>query len=844
MPPRGERFHRISRQRTRRSLVLLALLATMSILTLPAFQLTATAVVSYSPRHTAQTDKPLQLSIQGKQLYEAGKFSEALQVWQQAEKEYAQLKNHDGVTQSWINIAEAQQAMGHYSQACNTLLQTFNFTAIDCQQLIASDGNSQKQRDALLKTLAQQPNSLNKAIGLRSLGDVWQRLDALELSTEVLQLSLKAAQIVSSPEDESAALLSLGNAFQARGNRARARQEIENQLQPTPWRCPYRPSLGASRDLYRQAATFYQQAAAKSDSAIWLPAQINRLNALLESNALSEAQDVLPQIQTKLQQLPANKTVLYAQLNLAQSLTCLKQTTAASALSHTEIARILAIALKQARSQGNQRAESYALGYLGGLYAQNQQWANAKSLTQQALATAQAIDAADIAYQWQWQLGYLLKSQGNLTEAISAYTEAVNTLKTLRNDIAATSRDLQFSFSEAVEPVYRQLVDLLLHNNEVNQESLMQAQNVIEALQVAELENLLRCNLQVASPVSVERVAEPTAAAIYPIILADRIEVILSLPNQPLRHYSSPLPKEQKLADRIETWRQQLQAPNNVGSGSVKLSQQLYDWLLRPIDAELTKSGIKTLVFVPDSALRNMPMAALHDGQHYLIEKYALVISPSLQLLQPQLKAGAKLEVLAAGISQKIPGFSAPALPEVNAELTQIKQLTNSVVLRNQQFTRRSLEDKINSRPFNVVHLATHGQFSSSPNQTYIRAWDERIDINQLRALLQARENNRADAIELLVLSACDTAAGDKRAALGLAGVAVRAGARSTLASLWQVKDNSVAAFMENFYQTLSSSPEPTITKAQALQKAQLELLREYKVPFYWAPYVLVGSWL
>ena len=576
---------------------------------------------------------------------------------------------------------------------------------------------------------------------------------------------------------------------------------------------------------------------------------------------MSEAQALWPRIQSKLKDLPSSRTAVYAQINLAGSLTCLKAMGSRGALEQGSrgedrfkfssapvdlrtSAQLLATAVQQARSLGDQRAESYALGYLGALYEQTQNQRDAQDLTQQALMLAQAIQAPDIAYQWQWQLGHLLRTQGDTKGAIAAYTEAVNTLQSLRRDLAATSPNVQFSFQESVEPVYRQLVDLLLQSDQTSQKNLEQARDEIQALQLAELENLLRCSLQVAKPAPIDREVDPTAAVIYPIILDDRIEVILSSYKQPLRHYSKSLPKEQNIADLLDTLRENLQKPNRAGPGFLKLSQQVYSWLIEPLEAELEKSGVQTLVFVLDGPLRNIPMAALHDGQHYLIEKYAVALSPSLQLLEPKPLSGGQLEVLAAGISQNIPGFSAPALPEVKDELDRISQVTKSKVLRNQEFTSRALENQINSRPFSVVHLATHGQFSSNPDQTYIRAWDNRLNVNQLNTLLRTREQSRPDAIELLVLSACETAKGDKRAALGLAGVAVRAGARSTLATLWQVNDNSTAELMAKFYKTLSNPSDSKVTKAKALQSAQLNLLRRYTAPFYWAPYVLVGNWL
>jgi CHAT domain-containing protein len=182
-------------------------------------------------------------------------------------------------------------------------------------------------------------------------------------------------------------------------------------------------------------------------------------------------------------------------------------------------------------------------------------------------------------------------------------------------------------------------------------------------------------------------------------------------------------------------------------------------------------------------------------------------------------------------------------LPFVRQELEQIAQQAPGELLLNQEFTSATIQEEMNSAPFPVVHLATHGLFSSNAEDTFILTWDDRLNINQLNELLRAREVGGRGAIELLVLSACQTAAGDKRAALGLAGVAVRAGARSTLATLWFVSDAGTAELMTRFYQELRDT---TITKAEALRRAQVALLKDsrYQLPIFWAPYVLVGNWL
>ena len=164
--------------------------------------------------------------------------------------------------------------------------------------------------------------------------------------------------------------------------------------------------------------------------------------------------------------------------------------------------------------------------------------------------------------------------------------------------------------------------------------------------------------------------------------------------------------------------------------------------------------------------------------------------------------------------------------------------------LLDQDFNSKNLESKVNGVPFNVLHLATHGQFSSRAEDTFILAADGPINVTQFDSLLRRRDETRSEALEMLVLSACQTAAGDNRAMLGLAGASVKAGARSTLASLWHISDKSTAILIGEFYRELVKSK---VTKAEALRRAQVKLLKDYpnySRPGYWAPYVLVGNWL
>nr|MCU0536491.1 CHAT domain-containing protein [Hydrococcus sp. Prado102] len=202
-----------------------------------------------------------------------------------------------------------------------------------------------------------------------------------------------------------------------------------------------------------------------------------------------------------------------------------------------------------------------------------------------------------------------------------------------------------------------------------------------------------------------------------------------------------------------------------------------------------------------------------------------------------------RLSLLAAGVSNAVTveDKTFAPIPFVEQELSSISQNLPSQVLLNNTFTENNLKQEIETDTFSIVHLATHGQFSSAPDETFILTYDQLLRGQELRDLLASTRERQANP-DLLVLSACDTAQGDRRAILGLAGIAVSSGASSTLATLWSVDDKSTSQLMVRFYQELENNPQ--LSKAKALQNAQMSLFKEQPDPFYWAPFVLVGNWL
>ncbi|MCC5663621.1 CHAT domain-containing protein [Nostoc sp. CHAB 5784] len=723
------------------------------------------------------------LDIKGRLQLAQSKAEDALDTWRVSLDIYTKIGNERAVLQNRINQAQALQALGFYRQAEKTLRES-------------------------TQILQSQPNSPVKVAALHSLGNVMQVTGDLETSRQILQQSLEVASSLPDQEAIADILLSLGNT-------ARVQQDTQTAIK------------------------FYQQTIKTATSPITrIQAQANQLRLLLKTEQLSAFQTLSSQIKTQLNDLPVSRTAISARINFAQSLMQFRKKTAADTPSWLDIAQLLATAIEQAKNLQDKRTQSYAIGVLGQVYEQTQQLSDAQNLTQQALLIAQAIDAKDIGYQWQWQLGRLLKAKGDTKGAVAAYTEAVNNLQALRSDLVAVNSAVKFSFREEVEPVYRQLVDLLLQSqgNQVSSENLEKASNTIELLQIAELENFFRnncLNAQIRNPKK-----DPTAAIIYPFILPDRLEVMIELPQQRWLHYTTPV-VEKELETTLAQLQENLPKPHTLRQVQ-SLSQKVYKWLIQPAEAALAESQTPTLVFVLDGWLRNIPMAALYDGKQYLVEKFNIALTPSLQLIEPK-TSQKEFKAIAAGLSEASSGFS--ALPNVKLELEQIRSQVPSSILLNQEFTSKALENRINSLSFPIVHLATHGKFSSKAEETFIVAWDERIYVKKLNELVRTLEQNRPEAIELLILSACQTAAGDEQAALGIAGVAFQAGARSTIASLWNLDDESTAVLMSQFYQELGNK---NLTKAEVLRHAQLALLQnpKYKRPRFWAPYVLLGNWL
>ncbi len=498
-------------------------------------------------------------------------------------------------------------------------------------------------------------------------------------------------------------------------------------------------------------------------------------------------------------------------------------------------------ALIISQESDDQRAVSYALGYLGGLYLDAGRYDEAREYTSRAAFAAQRIEAYESLYRWEWQTGRIYRAEGDSQNAIIAYRQAVGTLEKIRQDLYAGGSP---SFAQNVGPVYLELSDLLLASSakESDQESarrlLLEVRDTLEKVKVAEIEDYFQhpCALPKEEITQLDQLAAETAI-IYPVMLPDRTELLVTFPDG-IRQFSTSVSQEQ-LTKTARNFRNAIDTFSESDE-YLGYARSLYDWLIRPARSEFERLNIHTLVFVPGGVLRSIPMAALHDGEQFLIENYAVATTLGLTLTSPRPIERENVEVLLYGITESIQGF--PPLPFVSGELATISTLFPAQLSKDEDFTLSKAEEEMSSSSYSIVHIASHAQFDRDPEKSFILTYDDKLTMSLLEKTV-GRRRIQGKPLELLVLSACQTAAGDDRAALGLAGVALKAGARSAVATLWSVNDAATAIVITEFYRQLQ---DKNTSKAAALQTAQLTLARNKGTehPSLWAGFLLIGNWL
>lgn len=778
-----------------------------------------------------------------------GQFSQEIAYWEQAIQQHQQLDDLQAWGRALIEAAQAYNRLGQHRRAL----------ALLCGETI----NSCNSGSAL--HLARAMTDANGEVAaLGSLGETYRLTGDYDRALTVLEQSL--AMVGSdSPIYQAAILTSLGNTYSslAQVSRRRAQSAAERDDSNDADRL----SQQADQQT-QQAITFlqgsYDAAQRGNMAAAQVRSQLNLIPLYRQANQLAAANQSWQTAQQLVATLPATQEKAFAMLTLAGYLESQTTRECPTETVVSQQKQLLEDAIAIAKTIQSSRAESFAWGQLGNLYERCGDYAQALSLTQKArLVADQNRNAQDSLYLWAWQQGRILNAQGKSAAAKVAYTQALETLEAIRSDILNANRDLQFDFRDRVEPIYREFADLRLAEVpasvviEKNEKSVDDVLTTLDSLRLAELQNYFAndCVL-VPGQTSVDTVGEQSATAVInTAIWEDRTAVIARFPNGQQQVEWIEL-DEQVLIEEINQFRIALESGRFLTRRNHYRvpAQTLYNQLIQPFVETLDQLQINSLVFINDGLLRSIPMAALYDGNQFLIEKYALATTPNLNLINPKALDRTSLNALILGLSEesKVGSSVFYALGKVKEEIATVKaQFSDSKVLQNEDFSETNLREALKNNRYNILHIATHGVFGATPEENYIVTGqklrdktNKAITISELDSLIRSVSSIEQDPIDLLTLTACETAIGDNRATLGLAGVAVRAGVRSAIASLWSVDDAATAQLITRFYHYLL---DPNLSKAQALRAAQLEVIQSDGVaqhPYYWAPFILIGNWL
>ncbi len=751
-------------------------------------------ISSSAPAHQADTEPAFphgSLLHEGYDAFTRGAFEQAAEIWQQAVRSYHETGRVVEESDARMALARAYLSLGFHNRAAQTL--------------------------DVAVVLTQGRDHSRQATAMELLGQAYLAGGRSDAALETLQ---HAKQLASDADDQ----IRVASIVHSIGTVQSALQQDQEAL--------------AS---YSEARLLAISAHAETLAAT---ATINGGKTAARMGEWASARKLFDEALTLAHRLPDSHDKVYNLIAIGLGFESLHATSPDTGGSHLQSAATLEKAGEVAKALGDGRAASYAFGHRGHLYELDRRHDEALLLTRLAIGYAQQVHAPESLYQWEWQLGRVLKAQDRIDQAIVSYQRAADLVQTLRPEMATGTAPAAASFRDAGGRLYFELADLLLRRSSSAatgaeaQPYLIKAREAIELFKTAELRDYFADECVDAFQTRQTRLEDVSrqAAIVYPIILPDRTELLVSLPDG--MHRVTVAVAQEELKQEALAFRRLLQ--KETTREYLRKGQRLYDLLLRPLEPEFAKFDIDTLVIVPDGPLRMIPFSALHDGKQFLVTKYALATTPGLNLTDPKPLGRERIQLLSAGLTEGVQGF--PPLPNAAGELEAIGGLYKTHRLLNQDFRVPQLEREMKENPFTIVHIASHGKFERDAKKSFLLTFDEKLTMDRLSQVV-GFFRFRDQPLELLSLSACQTAAGDDRAALGLAGIAIKAGARSALATLWFVSDEASSTLVVEFYRQLKN---PALSKAQALRQAQLKLMEnpDFQHPIYWAPFLLLNNWL
>ncbi|MCL1492084.1 MAG: tetratricopeptide repeat protein [Pseudanabaena sp. Salubria-1] len=797
----------------------------------------------------------------GNAYFSLGKYDKAIEFHLQALEILRETKNRQGEGSVLGSLGLAYESLGKYDKAIEFQL----------------------QRLAIAREIKDR---LGEGNALGNLGIAYNSLGKYDKAIEFHLQSLAIAQEIKDRLGEGKALGNLGVAYDSLAKYDKA---IEFHLQSLAIKREIKDRLGEGNTLGNLGIAYYSLG--KYDKAIEF--YLQRLAIAQEIKDRSGEGRALGNLGAAYNSLGKyDKAIEFHLQNLAIAQEIKDRRGEGSVLGNLGVAydslakydkaiefHLQSLAIS--REIKDRLGEGQSLGNLGAAYDSLGKYEKAIEFHLQSLAIAREIKDRSGEGISLSNLGSILSKSKQSTLAILFYKQAVNVTEAIRKDIRKLDKDIQKSYLETVSSSYKRLADIL-----IQQDRIVEALQVLDLLKVQELEDYFKnikgsdrsaqgvrllepekamsvklgavsfenspeINSQLANKIQqlpkseinkvpdyLQKIPQGTAL-LYPLILGDRLEIILFTPNTIPISRTVKISQEE-LATLVTEFRGALLDSSN--EDVKEPAAQLYKLLIKPIETELIQAKATTILYAPDGILRYVPIAALYDGKQWLAEKYRInnLIAYSLFDFSPNLKIQPNILAGAFGGKSNEKKFGQFGLPATIREVQAIaNSFQNSVTLIEDQFSRKAIESKFQDH--NILHLATHAEFNIGvPDNSFIIFGNgDKIKLNEIT-------DWQIPNIDLIVLSACETGTstlGNGVEILGFGYQVQKAGAKNAIASLWKVNDEGTQALMEAFYRELKKGDA---TPTEALHRAQIALIKspKYNHPNYWSAFFAIGNGL
>ena len=728
----------------------------------------------------ADADKLLQRGIQQ---YQISQFEEAFQYWQQALAIYREIKDRLGEGASLGNLGIAYGSLNKYEKAIEFHLQSL---AID----------------------REIKDRLGEGQSLRNLGIAYYFLGKYDKAIEFQLQSLAIAREIKDRLGEGNALGNLGLSYDSLGKYEKA---IEFQLQSLAIAREIKNRLGEGKALGNLGSDYY--ALGKYEKAI---------EFYLQSLAIAQ----------EIENLSGEGVWLG---NLGTSFENLKQPELAI-LFYKQSVNVTETIRKDIRKLDKDTQKSY----LATVEKTYRNLADLLLKQDRILEAQQVLDLLKV----QELSDYLKTVLGNTQTA-----QGIDLQRPEQNIIALASeltnlqqKDRDNKLSDTEQQRLAQLVQTERDQNKQFNSFLNSPEIKKLITELRRVEDQQNLNLSSYRKLQKDVLTQiPKALLLYPLILDDRIELIIINAKTPPLRRTVKIKREQLNQEIVDF----LSGLRDSGSEDVKEpAQKLYKILIQPFEAELRELKIDTIIYAPDGQLRYIPLSALHDGKQWLVERYRVnnITAESLTSFTP--KPLAKPRILAGAFGGKAGDKTRAGFDGLPATLIEVQKIAslfpNTTTFTEAEFSKQITETKANSHT--ILHLATHGQLSvGTPEDSFI------LFGNGEKATIREIQDWSLSNVDLVILSACQSGIGSKLGTgveiLGLGYQMQAAGARVAIASLWLVNDVGTQALMTAFYSELQKGD---VTVTEALRRAQVSLIKspQYNHPNYWSAFFAIGNGL